>query len=455
MGYMNRPARSWRHIVVLTGLAAAIRIAPWLSVQRITFDEGVFLASTDLAHSGLTPFQDFFVSQGPLFIPLLRLGQIVSFGDPRGARTTLLVAGVVIAVAIYLILTRITSPPRAFLLASFAAVSGSVFLAAGPVQSDGVALALALAALAVALRPNTNYANAAVIGLLLGAAVSVKSLHVIPIVLTIVVLMSSRLNWGQLSLVALVGAGFVFAVASPFGIGDVWDQYVLFHLAKDNSPDLVANTVGTGKALAQYDIPLLALLIAAVVSPLMLRDRTDTNTSELPRWLVIFWLATTVVLLLGFTAIDSGFTRTLAFLVPPLIAVAAFSRAIPIRLLVGIAAIGVIIQPFLLNIVPTSDAEEDAATEQISTIPIDRWFVSDDPGLGWAAGRLSNPDTVDPSYARFQTGYMTDADVSRALNDPTTCIFVSTSGRFELADVTAPDDYLATEIPGVFRRADC
>ncbi len=438
-------------------------MVPWVAGHRITFDEGVFLASTDLARSGLVPFQDFFSSQGPLFIPMLRLGQIFSFGDPRGPRTTLLVSAVVISIASYSIFSRLTSPTRAFLLATLVALSGNVLLAAGPVQSDGLALAFAISALALVLEPRLSFGRSMSVGLLVGAAVSVKSLHVVPIVLTIAVYLVSRLEWKPIGIISVSAGILAIGLAAIYGIAAVWDQYVMFHLAKDNSPDLLENAVNTGVELFRNDLPVVAMVVTAGVAPFLFRksppagmtDAEAQSGESLPIWVVVLWLAASVALLLGFTTIYGGFARTLAFLIPPLLAIIALSRSIPIRVLLGIAAVGAIVQFALINIVPELDAEESAATSRIEAIPVTRWFVSDDPGLGWAAGRLSHPATVDPSYARFDTGYLTSTDVESALVDSQTCILTATSGRFDSAGVTPPANYFPTDPTGVSARIGC
>jgi hypothetical protein len=246
-----------------------------------------------------------------------------------------------------------------------------------------------------------------------------------------------------------------------YGIEEVWDQYVLFHLAKDNSPNLLDNTVNTGAEMIRTELPVLAVLAAAILAPFLFRKASDSSGIEshedhdVPRWIIVFWLVANVFVLFGFTTIYGGFARTLAFLIPPLLAFAATSRAIPIRVLLGIAVVGAIVQISSIDIVSDLDPDQLAATDQIGSIPADIWFVSDDPGLGWAAGRLSHPDTVDPSFARFETGYLTSSDVVRALDDPNSCILTATSGRFDSADVGPPVDYLPTDDAGVYLRSDC
>jgi hypothetical protein len=373
----------------------------------------------------------------------------------------MLISGVVIAVSSYFIFARITTQSRALMFASFVSVSGTVLLAAGPVQSDGVALALAISALALALRHSPSATGTLLIGLLLGAAISVKSLHVVPIILTVVALLVGRQDWKRLGAISAVATMVIIGSSALYGIEEVWDQYVLFHLAKDNSPNLLDNTVNTGAEMIRIDLPVLAVLAAAILAPFLFRKASDSSGIEshedhdVPRWIIVFWLVANVFVLFGFTTIYGGFARTLAFLIPPLLAFAATSRAIPIRVLLGIAVVGAIVQISSIDIVPDLDPDQLAATDQIGSIPADMWFVSDDPGLGWAAGRLSHPDTVDPSFARFETGYLTSSDVARALDDPNSCILTATSGRFDSADVGPPVDYLPTDDAGVYLRSDC
>jgi hypothetical protein len=62
---------------------------------------------------------------------------------------------------------------------------------------------------------------------------------------------------------------------------------------------------------------------------------------------------------------------------------------------------------------------------------------------------------VDPSSARFQTGYLTLETVDRALTDPRTCAFTSTSERFDDSGVVPPGIYQPTEVAGIYFRDGC
>lgn len=370
----------------------------------------------------------------------------------------MVISGVVITLAGYFLLTRWTSPTRAFLLAAVVATSGTVLLAAGPVQSDGVALAIALSALALAVRPSLSWKTAALAGFLVGAAVAVKSLHILPIVIVVVLVLAYRLAWGRLGIVIGVATLVVMAASMPFGLEAVWDQYVLFHLAKDNSADVLANLSNSGQFLARFDLPLVAVVVGGLIAAVWgRRERGGPSPEGAMHWMPITWLAVTAVLLLGFTTIDDGFVRTLAFLVPPLVLVVARYERLPIRALLGVVVVGAILQVAFTGVVLEEDSAKEAVITEMSSIGPGTLVVTDDPGLGWSANRLSHPGAVDPSYARFQTGYLTVSDIEASLADPQTCILAIVSGRFDRAGLIPPDDYTEINPPGgrLYRRSTC
>ncbi len=442
------------YVAVLAVLAAAIRVPMWTSRTHFTFDEGVFLASTDLATAGFTQYRDFFTSQGPLFIPLLHLGDLLGFGDPRGARTIMVVSGMAIAVATYFILTTFASKRASFLIAILVATSGTTLLAAGPVQSEGPGLAFALAGLAVTLH-RQDRTGAIITGLMVGAAVSIKSLHVIPTVLMIAVVLGYRRDWINLAYTSLVALTLALATALFYGVERVFDQYVMFHLAKDNSANLFENLGHSLSFLVDRDLPLLVLAVATLILLWRAPERSKIPQREVPAWLPLAWMIGTLIVIIGFTHIDSGFGRVVAFLIPPLALLIAHNHHIRLRILFGVVAVSVVFQVVTIEFTPEPGPETIAAVERLEALDDEEMVVSDDPGLAWSARRLSHPATVDPSYARFRTGYLTLETVDRALTDPRTCAFTSTSERFDNSGVVAPGIYQPTDVNGVFFRDGC
>ncbi len=442
------------HVAVLAGMAGAIRIPMWAAKTHFTFDEGVFLASTDLATAGFTQYRDFFTSQGPLFIPLLQLGDLLGFGDPRGARTIMVVSGMAIAVATYFILVAFASSRTSFLIAALVATSGTTLLAAGPVQSEGPGLALALAGLAVTLH-RQDRTGALIAGLLIGSTVAIKSLHVAPTVLMVAIVLAYRRDWLSLAYTSLVALTLALATALFYGVDRVLDQYVMFHLAKDNSANLLDNLGQAGSFLVDFDLPLLVLAVATLILLRRAPERTKIPPIDIPPWLPAAWMLSSLIVIFGFTHIDPGFVRVVTFLIPPLALLIAHNLHAPMRILSCVVALSVVFQVATIEFTPDPDPAALAVVERLEMIGGDEMVVSDDPGLAWTARRLSHPATVDPSYARFETGYLSLQTVERALADPRTCAFTATSERFDNSGVAPPAIYQPADVAGVYLRDGC
>ena len=441
-------------VTVLAALAAAIRIPMWLSHTHLTFDEGVFLASTDLAAAGFTQYRDIFASQGPLFLPILQLGDLLGFGDPRGARTIMVFSGVAIAIATYFILIVATTRRRAFLLSALVAISGAMLMAAGPVQSDGPALGFALAALAITLH-RSDRTGALLVGVLIGAAVAVKSLHVAPIILMVAIVLGYRREWLNLAYTSLTALAISLGASLVYGVERVWDQYVLFHLAKDNSANLFENVGHASTFLFEFDLALLILAVVVVVLLGRSEGKPMLHVYDLPPWLPGAWMVASLAVIIGFTHIEDGFVRVVAFLIAPLAMLIARHHHIPERILVGVVVVAIPFQVATIALPPEPDPASTALVERIEMLEEEALVVSDDPGLLWSARRLSHPATVDPSFPRLATEYLTEDMIDRALNDPLTCAYVAASERFENAGITPPGLYQPTAVAGFYLRDGC
>jgi hypothetical protein len=388
---------------------------------------------------------------------MLRGSQLASFDDFRGARTLMVLAAMGLAIGFYFTAQAFVTPVRAMLLAILLASSGVGVLAAGPIQSDGLALAFGTAALALLLTGNGRWRPYAA-GAALGAALAVKSLHVIPVLVVIVVLLWSKRDWRNAVAATSTATGTIVIASLPFGLGRVWDQYVLFHLAKDNTLNIVDNVSEGARGLWNFDLGVV-VVVTVLIAAVFIKSHTGAHEMQPagPRWLPPTWLAFSVLLLAVFTPVGSGFTRAMIYLIPPLLLIAAMRSRLPtvaLTILVGFAMIWQFTSvDFVRGFGPGPD--DNAIIAQLKETPEDRYIVSDDPGIVWAAGRLSHPVSVDPSFARFDTGYLTPQDVESALADPLTCAYVAISGRFEANTVEPPADYAATDIQGVYVRDGC
>ena len=66
--------------------AVALRIPAYLATRHLSFDDGVYGASAVAMREGGLPFRDVFSSQGPLFLPLVWLADLLglrTFDAPR------------------------------------------------------------------------------------------------------------------------------------------------------------------------------------------------------------------------------------------------------------------------------------------------------------------------------------------------------------------------------------
>ncbi|MGF1617749.1 MAG: hypothetical protein ACFCU2_08070, partial [Acidimicrobiia bacterium] len=334
------------------------------------------------------------------------------------------------------------------------ATSGTTLLAAGPVQSEGPGLAFALVGLAVTLH-RQDRTGALIAGLMVGSAVAIKSLHVAPTVLMVAVVLAYRRDWLNLAYTSLVALTLALATALFYGVERVFDQYVMFHLAKDNSANLFDNLGHSLSFLVEFDLPLMALAVATLILLWRAPERSKTPPLDIPPWLPMAWMLSSLLVIIGFTHINSGFVRVVTFLIPPLALLIAHNLHMRTPILSGVVALALVFQVATIEFTPEPAPSTLAAVERLELLGEDEMVVSDDPGLAWSARRLSHPATVDPSYARFQTGYLNPQTVERALADPRTCAFTSTSERFDNSGVTAPGIYQPTEVPGVFLRDGC
>ncbi|MGA7097377.1 MAG: glycosyltransferase family 39 protein [Acidimicrobiia bacterium] len=431
------PSRRMGGIVtvgIVALIAAVIRFPAFLSPRHLNYDDGVYASSVLLMRHGLDPFRDFFSSQGPVFLPVLRLFDMLGIGGLRSSRLAMVATGALLAVAMYLLARLDHDRPRSLVGGLLAASSGILLISAGPLQSDGLALALGLLALVTALGDlEAQRWRAPSSGVLLALGVATKSLNLLPLAIVVIVVIA--LHAGRRSIAEFWISGLIVgaAVTLVWDVGAVWEQYVTFHLAKQRSFDLVANTGSLVTELWRGDLPLLILLGAGALLALGARfDITGTRNRRLPTWILSGWLISTVVMIVLITPVSDGFARFAAFLLPPLILVALRTR-VPTNLALGFVLIAL---PFQWALSPVTDVVDPSETEQqiievLESTPADSYVVTDQQGLAWTADRMVYPSLVDTSFARIETGSIVVDDVLASANDPRTCAFLARSGRFE------------------------
>ena len=157
----------------------ALRLPAFLAVRHLSFDDGVYGASAMAMRTGALPFREVFSSQGPLFLPLVWLFDLLGLRTLDAPRLLAVASGLAL-VAGHLVGRPGPAPVTgaAAVAAGLVATSGSVLWVTGPLTSDGPGLALAAWAVTAALwyRRAPSLRLALLTGALLGAALSVKSL---------------------------------------------------------------------------------------------------------------------------------------------------------------------------------------------------------------------------------------------------------------------------------------
>ena len=432
MHTINRAAPA----AILVG-AAALRIPAYLAERHLSFDDGVYGASAVAMRHGGLPFRDVFSSQGPLFLPLVWLFDLLGLRTFDAPRLLSVASGVALVLATWSAARALRlSTGATALAAGLVATSGSVLWVTGPLTSDAPGLALAAWAVTAALwyrrSPSLRWAVAA--GVLLGAALSVKSLLLAAGLPVAWVLLPNRRH-----LAAAVGAAGVLslAVALPWGLGNVWDQAFKYHLEAAGSRTPFPNLRKVISTLGDRDLPLALAAALGLVGVCSNRGRPAraADAASSGAGLVVTWLAATIVVL----ALEHPLWRNhVAHLIPAaaLLVGVAFDRlGAPVfrRALVAVALVAVPYHVVHLSGVlwpaPPGRALA-AALADLRALPPGAQVISDDPGVVWRAGRRTPDDLVDTSILRIESRRLTPPSLRSAAAISPVCAVLVWSHRF-------------------------
>jgi 4-amino-4-deoxy-L-arabinose transferase-like glycosyltransferase len=451
-------APHWRtDAAVLAIGAVVIRLAAFFATRSLVFDDGVFAESARAMRNGEVPFRDIFSSQGPVFLPLLWVADLLGLRTLDAPRLLGVAAGVLLTIAVYSCSRRLTTRGNALLAAGLVTTSGSVLWVTAPVNADGPSLALSVLAVAFALRyrDDPRLRTAVWMGLAAGAAISIKALSVPAVVIAgLVVLLSNpevRTGVRDAAVAAGIAVAVYVATALPFGIGDVWAQSYTYH---QDSRRVESHTGALRKILdTLWDrdklvLVALALALVAFVVRFVARRRAGLPADR-ALTIVTCGLLLWVVLVVALLVWEPAMWRAhIAHVVPPLALLAALK---PPSWKVLVVA-GVVTVPFAI-VSNTSILWPDGYTGQqaalvrhLERFPSDARFISDDPGLVWRAGRDTPGNFADTSYQRLDDKSITQASLVRAASASDVCGVVVTSpahfGRLAgLADALAAHDY--------------
>ena len=417
--------------------AAVLRLPAYLAARHLSFDDGVYGASAVAMRHGGLPFRDVFSSQGPLFLPLVWLFDLLGLRTFDAPRLLAVASALALVVATWSAARALgLSTGATALAAGLVATSGSLLWVTGPLTSDGPGLALAAWAVTAALwyrrSPSLRWALAA--GVLLGAALSVKSLLLAAGLPVAWVLLQNRRHLAA----AVAGAGVLsFVVALPWGLGNVWDQAFKYHLEAAGSRTPLPNLRKVFSTLGDRDLPLLLAAALGLVGVWSQRGRAARrdHASSSGAGLIVTWLAATIVVL----ALEHPLWRNhVAHLTPAtaLLVGVAFDRLSGPMFRRAVVAVAVLAAPY--HVVHLSEVlwpappgpSLAAARADLEALPAGAQVISDDPGVVWRAGRRTPDDLVDTSILRIESRRLTPPSLRSAAVITPVCAVLVWSHRF-------------------------
>lgn len=438
-----------RDIAVLAAIAVVLRLPSFFATRHLTFDDGVFGASVVAMRNGGMPFRDVFSSQGPLFLPLLWIGDLVGLHTLDGPRLTMLASGLVLVAVVYLAGRELSDRLGALVAGGLVAVTGSSLAVTGSLAADGPAMAFAASAVLVALRyrrdPTTG--RAVLMGALLGAGLCVKAL-VLPAAVPIgLVLLFAKRPWHWVTAVgSAVAVGLVSSLA--FGFADVWDQSVTYHLDSPGGSDPVANLTKLLDTLVTRDPLLLALGAVTLVAVLVRRQRGEPlaaapegdhppadGVRRLPalELLLGLWAVAMFAMLV---AEHPMWRPHVSELVPPLALLIARYRPAGKPLWITTAVVVPLSLVFAWGaITPLGYTGDEAdVVAELRALPDGALAISDEPGQVWRSGHLTPDWLVDTSVLRTDSDrpslWITTDTIMEEAERPETCAVVLWTPRF-------------------------
>jgi 4-amino-4-deoxy-L-arabinose transferase-like glycosyltransferase len=432
----------WIDIIALTLGAILLRVPAFLAPTNLGYDDGGYGLAAIAMRQGFDPFRDVFSSQGPLFLPLVHLGDLAGFQTINSPRVLPVLAGAVSTVAVYFAGLELMDRGRALLAAVLTGTSGVLLWTTGPITSDGTGAAISVSAVALALayrrRPAT--VTAIVIALLAGSAFSVKNLLVTPALIIAFVLVVSGRRIIDVILVPFGALAVLILVSAPWGFHDVYQQSIEYHLKKTGEGNRDGNASKLVTTYLRRSTVLVGLGLVALVNGLIHRKRKPSHDDAvapdrdplLDRLTggsrILWWWAG--LMLVVILVQDPMFRNHLAALVAPLaLIVARFRpswRVVAVTALVTIPFQVFQLRPLLLP----EDYKGDAAVvvDALRKLPDGAWAISDEPGFIWRAGKATDPNFVDPSVLRIDSPVkdikITEKTVLDAAANPRQCAVV-------------------------------
>lgn len=492
----------WWDLVAVVTLALLVRIPAYFSPAALSFDDGVFSNSAVAMRAGELPFRDVFSSQGPLFLPLVWLGDLLGFRTMDSPRVIAVLSGLVAVAAVYWTAAQVTDRIGALVAGALAATSGGLAWVTVSLAADGPALAFATLAVGLAVRQRNRPTTwgAVLLGLAVGATLSTKAMEapvLAPVALVLLAPLVTELRARRspvrpllAGILAAASAGFVFlAVSIPLGMTEVWDQSVRYRTDAAAERNIAGNAAKLFSTLWDRDLAVLFFAVVAVVAGVIARRSTGRavtgrgaagRTSDASWWsrrgwsegdwapsdrlLLTSWV---VVSALWLVVVVSPMWRPhVAAMAPPLaLLIGIYRPPLKVTLVAAVVAVPMAVVQLDGLLVPADYRGTEAQVlAELRRLPEGAWVISDEPGLVWRSGLRTTGDLVDPSMLRREQERYTEQSIIADASDPRICAVVSISEqRFAafdgLADGLADEGFEPVSGIGdgnvVFVRQDC
>jgi hypothetical protein len=281
------------------------------------YDGGVYLESARMVSAGFAPYREVFAAQPPLWLELI-CGSFAIFGQGMLAGQLLTVSALVAtAVAVGLIVLGTGGWLAAVLALVTILLSPLAFFWAREITAELPSAAFAALALVLATRNASSGKRMWLVAeaLAIACALQVKLFGLFALPSALLIAEGRWKSAGRLSerlwhiaADSMLTVAIVFAVvaivAFAYGLREVWNQAVAFHLASRVDYDLQRNWSLIVAALAQEPaLPSVLFLAAcAVLEPWV-------------GWAALVWLATTLT---GLLIQQPLFTHHVVSLIPPI-----------------------------------------------------------------------------------------------------------------------------------------
>ncbi|HEY6053622.1 MAG TPA: glycosyltransferase family 39 protein, partial [Gaiellaceae bacterium] len=384
-----------------------------------SFDEGVYLAQTDALLHGQRLGEDVFAAQPPGFHWLLLAAAKVGGLGVDQLRYEVLALALLGLVAAYLVGRAVGGPVAGLVAAAVLAVAPPYPTFAAQISADLPGTVLALLALACLLAPGRRRWLFVLGGVLFAAAEWVKLDAFILLLPVLAYAAARRLRPGDLLAAAgaaLVASGIAAAVLAG-ALPDVWRGAVSYHLSARGAPGHHEN-VHALRAFFDLRQPFTWLVAAALAAYAVLRPRC-----RLPLWPLWATAAASALFLLWHRPLHDNHMvlLSLALVVPvgaSLAAVTARFRLVAAAALALLVAAGYVQETRRLDrnaaSLPAELAWEVGRVEAHSTPG--QLVVSDEPIVPVLAHRRMPGEVIDTAVLRFDSGYLSNADVLRAID---------------------------------------